>query len=809
MKAMGGLLQRVDLVTVVTLLLFAFGCSSEKIPGSDPTTCLAGERWDPASQKCVATGCQADYQCSDGNPCNGNEECVDGSCLPASGAIIPDCNDAVECTQDSCNNQAGKCVHVEDNSMCKEWEWCSADTGCTPIACATDSDCDDGHYCNGEEKCAAGVCQAGERVNCDDQIDCTNDSCDESIRDCQYRPEHWRCLGNRLCLPEQGGCVIQPCTIDQDCNDEIYCNGEEKCQAGNCVGTSAADANVCDDGVECTLDICKELDESCTNQPDDRKCDDSQYCNGAETCDATNGCQPGVPPKCDDGLICTIDSCNGNANQCQVVPDSSLCQPWQHCDAAADCVDNTRCDSNTDCPPGTHCSNGFCLGMADGMPTGDGDDGGVETDDGMGDPGYDAGQDDGGYDAGQDDGGYDAGQDDGGYDAGQDDGGYDAGQDAGGDQNCSEGASQDCVISGQQGECALGTQICINSQWGGCEPLYTARNEVCDYKDNDCDGFTDENNDNGFSVCGCMTSCATPESCPPGEVCLGDPAVGDFCVLSCVTGDQTEECIPNQFNQPRVCVASMLSAGEFCACVPKCPQPCLSDEECFSYGLTTCDAGQTCTAECTEDKQCPYPYVCDGAKCRCGNLPDQCFACVDFNDCPIPQGGYAACVGNLCVYDCQTVAECPLAGETYCNFKKKCACDPHIHCLWCEQFSEICDVFDLTCTIFADQISDQPPISICSANCVTDGNCPAGWFCWKETDVAPFGYCIEPGCLCKPMPCELGSDDVCQPLGLECLTNDLGISYCSRICTQNIDCPPGFTCQDQNESGQLLCQCLN
>ncbi|HUU00297.1 MAG TPA: hypothetical protein VM425_02520 [Myxococcota bacterium] len=799
------------------VLLFAAGCSSEKTPGSDPAKCLAGERRDPASQKCVASGCLADYQCSDGNPCNGGEECVDYACRPASGAIIPNCDDAVECTRDNCNNQAGKCVHFEDNSVCKEWEWCSADTGCTPIACAVDGDCDDGLYCDGYERCVAGVCQAAEDVECDDHIDCTGDSCDESTDGCQYTPEHWRCLGDKVCLPGEGGCVIKPCSLDWECDDEIYCNGEEKCQAEKCVGTTAADARVCDDGVDCTLDICREQTDKCDNLPDDRKCDDGLYCNGPETCDTNADCRPGIPPNCDDGLICTLDSCNEDANQCQVIPDSSLCQPWQHCDAAADCVDNTRCDSNTDCPPGTHCSSGFCLGMADGMPTGDGDDGGAETDDGMGDPGYDAGQDDGGYDAGQDDGGYDAGQDDGGYDAGQDDGGYDAGQEDGGydagqdggdDHYCSDGARRDCIVEGQNGECSRGTQICTNSQWGSCEPLFTASNEVCDSKDNDCDSYTDENADRSDTVCGCMTVCENDNNCPSGETCLADPAVGDFCVLHCQGDGQTNECSPNQFGQARVCVASALPVGSFCACMPNCPQPCHNDQECFSYGLTTCGTGQNCTADCSEDKQCPYPYICDVDKCHCGNLPDDCLTCSEPDDCPLPESGdFAECLNNRCDYDCDNASDCPLAGQTYCNISKKCACVPEIHCLWCETFYEICDLFDMLCTSFTDPLGFQLPIEICSANCSQDNECPLGWLCWKQNSDDSVGWCIERGCLCTETTCNPPFTDVCGPLGLECLKDQNEQNFCSRYCDQNVDCPPGFFCDSQTAGGQSLCRC--
>jgi hypothetical protein len=38
-------------------------------------------------------------------------------------------------------------------------------------------------------------------------------------------------------------------------------------------------------------------------------CDDGDPCNGAERCDAVDGCRAGPPPSCNDADVCTIDSC--------------------------------------------------------------------------------------------------------------------------------------------------------------------------------------------------------------------------------------------------------------------------------------------------------------------------------------------------------------------------------------------------------------------------------------------------------------------------------------------------------------------
>ena len=46
------------------------------------------------------------------------------------------------------------------------------------------------------------------------------------------------------------------------------------------------------------------------NVPTDSLCDDSDVCTGTETCDAVLDCQAGTPLMRDDGVSCTVDSCD-------------------------------------------------------------------------------------------------------------------------------------------------------------------------------------------------------------------------------------------------------------------------------------------------------------------------------------------------------------------------------------------------------------------------------------------------------------------------------------------------------------------
>ena len=53
------------------------------------------------------------------------------------------------------------------------------------------------------------------------------------------------------------------------------------------------------------------------------------------------------------------------------------------------------------------------------------------------------------------------------------------------------------------GECRAGTQRCIGNAWGNCEGAITPQKEICDGKDNDCNGLLDDG----------LTGCSTTERC--------------------------------------------------------------------------------------------------------------------------------------------------------------------------------------------------------------------------------------------------------------------------------------------------------
>ena len=157
-------------------------------------------------------------------------------------------------------------------------------------------------------------------------------------------------LDNATVLPTTGDSVL----IVSQCDDGVYCNGTEFFDGLVCL----PGADPCDDGVGCTDDVCDEAFDTCTNTANDANCDDALFCNGAETCDATLDCQPGADP-CNDGVGCTDDtcdevndSCTNAANDANCPDDGLFCTGLELCDATLDCI-----ATGTPCLPGLFCND--------------------------------------------------------------------------------------------------------------------------------------------------------------------------------------------------------------------------------------------------------------------------------------------------------------------------------------------------------------------------------------------------------------------------------------------------------------------
>ena len=103
------------------------------------------------------------------------------------------------------------------------------------------------------------------------------------------------------------------CVRDSDCDNGDACDGAETCLAGSCVMGLAP------------------------------LCSDGNACNGIETCAPDTGCVTGTPIDCDDGVGCTADICSAATGACAHVPDPSICDDGEFCNGVE------TCDAQADC----------------------------------------------------------------------------------------------------------------------------------------------------------------------------------------------------------------------------------------------------------------------------------------------------------------------------------------------------------------------------------------------------------------------------------------------------------------------------
>ncbi len=330
--------------------------------------CGPAEECDPDTGVCEAIPCEIDEDCDDGDVCNALETCTDGTCAPGT---APDCDDADNCTADSCDPVDG-CSNAPVE--CPSHQRCNLDTGeCEFIPCKTSVDCDDGMGCTIDTCAFDNTCRNTERV-CDDSNFCNGlEYCEE------LTPQF------SICRTPGNPCTEEPfvfcddmndrcieCWSNTYCDDGLQCNGPEACVDGECV----VGPEPCDDGVFCTDDACEEGAPTCTHTPNDDLCpQDAFFCNGPEVCDLLLDCvsdgDPCEPDEscneyedrcdecmtafdCDDDVACTFDSCIDG--QCRFLPingacdDGEYCNGTEVCDLALGCISpGNPCDDGLDC----------------------------------------------------------------------------------------------------------------------------------------------------------------------------------------------------------------------------------------------------------------------------------------------------------------------------------------------------------------------------------------------------------------------------------------------------------------------------
>jgi len=178
-----------------------------------------------------------DGACDDNDSCTENDHCFEGQC---SGSA-KDCDDGNPCTDNLCNKLSEQgCYWPNNSAPCDDdGNPCTVDV-CENGACqhklATDIPCDDGNPCTDGDVCKSGQCVAGPPKACEDDEQCTKDSCKPdqgcvhevlSGTPCQYDVmDLGLCImpgkcGSNGCVPDTGNCQCPNCLLCVCCGPLI------------------------------------------------------------------------------------------------------------------------------------------------------------------------------------------------------------------------------------------------------------------------------------------------------------------------------------------------------------------------------------------------------------------------------------------------------------------------------------------------------------------------------------------------------------------------------------------------------------
>lgn len=268
----------------------------------------------PASMRCTqnATSGDVNFICTDPwvplcQPCLSSNECA-GS---ATGAIhtcgsliggetngkfcLPVCTTGADCPTDF------SCVSVPNSGFI-----CVPQSGvciCTPHSTALKSftTCLGGAFsCAGKRMCTALGLTTCEPVVKQEECNLKDDDCDGKTDE-------------DLC-EDGNSCTADACNPSKTCKHEILnglqcndgndCTQVDGCVNGTCVGGKPVE---CNDKNPCTNDSCKPI-TGCVYENNAKSCDDGNQCTDNDTCGGGTCSVTKLHP-CNDGNICTIDSC--------------------------------------------------------------------------------------------------------------------------------------------------------------------------------------------------------------------------------------------------------------------------------------------------------------------------------------------------------------------------------------------------------------------------------------------------------------------------------------------------------------------
>jgi len=585
------------------------------------------------------------------------------------------------------------------------------------------------------------------------------------------------------------------CTGDGDCDDGLYCNGAETCNAGTCIAGTAPN---CDDGVGCTDDACNEATDSCDNVANDANCDNGLWCDGAETCSATLDCQAGTAPNCDDGVGCTDDSCNETTDSCDNIANDANCDDGLFCNGAETCSATLDCQAGTapNCSDGVGCTDDSCNETTDSCDHVAND---ANCDDGLFcngaetcDPALDC---QGGTDPCPGQACDEVG---------------DVCVDCQGDPDCDDGlwcnGAETCV----GGTCQAGTAPNCSDGVGCTDDSCNESTDSCDHVANDA------NCDNGLWCDGAETCSATLDcqagtapNCGDGVGCTDDSCneTTDSCDhiandANCDNGlwcDGTETCnaaLDCQAGTAPNCDDGVGCTDDSCIETTDSCDHVANDANCdnglFCDGAETCDPILDCVSgsnPCLPSETCNETTdMCEASAC---NKNGTCDSGEDCNNCPAdcPSGSGASCGNGLCeAGDAENCVNCPadcngLQGGKPSN-RFCCGDGGGDGPLPCS---------DAACSSGGFACTDTPSVPSCCGDLVCEGS-ETSFDCPIDCGTPP---------ACGDGTCN-GSEDQCN------CSDDCGLPPLTESsCTDGIDndCDTFTDCNDADCTTDPACSC--